>query len=435
MATTALWAVKSRLDHLVNYASNPDKTTGLDAAINYMSQDEKTIKKRYVSYINCSFDDPKTSMVNTKKHFNDKSEILAFHGYQSFEEDEVDADLAHQIGVEYAQKMWGDRFEVIVSTHLDTDNIHNHFLINSTSFVDGNRYSNTYSDIQRMRNISDEICREHNLSVIENKTHKGKSRSQHFHERTLRSIVKEDVDDALSLSYYDKQFYRELELQGYEIKITNKNISVKHPLHDKFIRLKSLGDEYTNEGIREKLSNPNKTKSDPFYMFTNIGFDARPYYQKYEKRELSGLQKLYFHYLYILRIIPKNQAHPVNKMYRKEQIEALKKLDEISNQAQILCDNDINTLEELNDHKKKLTIQVESLITLRQQYRNKVRSCDSDEEKDELKAKAKQLTPSIRKLNEELKYCDFIEERSTHMKKYIDEINLNKSKRRTQDAR
>ncbi len=65
-------------------------------------------------------------------------------------------------------------------------------------------------------------------------------------------------------------------------------------------------------------------------MFTNIGFDVRPYYQKYEKRELSGLQKLYFHYLYILRIIPKNQAHPVNKMYRKEQIEALKKLDEIS---------------------------------------------------------------------------------------------------------
>lgn len=95
MATTGMWAVKNRLDHLVSYVSNPYKTIGFATVIDYTTNDEKTIEKRYVTYLNCSFDNPKLSMVNTKKHFHDESEILAFHGYQSFEEDEVDADLVH----------------------------------------------------------------------------------------------------------------------------------------------------------------------------------------------------------------------------------------------------------------------------------------------------------------------------------------------------
>lgn len=123
MATTGIWSVKSRLDHLVNYVSNPLKTV-----TQYVINEDKTMEKRYVTCINCSFDNPKDSMENTKKHYHDESEILAFHGYQSFEEDEIDADLAHQLGVLLVQKIWGDRFEVVVSTHLDTDNIHNHFL-------------------------------------------------------------------------------------------------------------------------------------------------------------------------------------------------------------------------------------------------------------------------------------------------------------------
>lgn len=142
MATTSLWAVKSRLDHLVDYVQDTLKTVA-----EYVVNEEKTIDKQYVTYINLPFDNPREAMENTKKHYNDRSKILAFHGYQSFMEDEVDVEMAHKIGVEFAQKMWGERFEVIVSTHLNTDNIHNHFLLNSTSFMDGHRYSNTYDDI------------------------------------------------------------------------------------------------------------------------------------------------------------------------------------------------------------------------------------------------------------------------------------------------
>ena len=127
---------------MVDYVQDTLKTVA-----EYVVNEEKTIDKQYVTYINLPFDNPREAMENTKKHYNDRSKILAFHGYQSFMEDEVDVEMAHKIGVEFAQKMWGERFEVIVSTHLNTDNIHNHFLLNSTSFMDGHRYSNTYDDI------------------------------------------------------------------------------------------------------------------------------------------------------------------------------------------------------------------------------------------------------------------------------------------------
>lgn len=94
-----MWSVKSRLDHLVNYVSNP-----LKIVTQYVINKEKTVEKRYVTCINCSFDNPKESMESTKKLHHDGSEILVFHGYQYFEEDEIDADLAHQLGVLLAQK-------------------------------------------------------------------------------------------------------------------------------------------------------------------------------------------------------------------------------------------------------------------------------------------------------------------------------------------
>ena len=289
MAVTGLWAVKSRLDHLVNYVSDPLKTV-----IQYTTDSGKTLDKEYVTCLNCSYVEPKSSMENTKKLFNDESKILAFHGFQSFEEDEVSADLAHQIGIEFAEKMWGKRFEVIVTTHLNTDNIHNHFLLNSTSFVDGKRYCNTYNDIQRMRNISDELCMEHGLSVIEQRKNVSKSRGSYFKTKTLRDLVKEDIDEALNICFTQTQFLNELELLGYEVEIKEKNISVLHPLAQKPIRLKSLGSTYTNEKIIERILDTEKGQYNYFPMYDKLGFNIRPYYEKYKRKQLTGLQRYFF---------------------------------------------------------------------------------------------------------------------------------------------
>ena len=118
MATTRIWAVRTRLDHMVDYVSNIEKTIALESVVDYATNERKTLAKEYVSCINCSYHDPYFSMVNTKKQFNDDKQILAFHAYQSFEAGEVDAELAHKVGVEYAKKLWGDRFEVVVGTCL-----------------------------------------------------------------------------------------------------------------------------------------------------------------------------------------------------------------------------------------------------------------------------------------------------------------------------
>lgn len=424
MATTGLWAVKSRLDHLVNYVSDPLKTV-----IQYTTDSGKTLDKEYVTYLNCSYVDSKSSMENTKKLFNDESKILAFHGFQSFEEDEIDADLAHQIGIEFAEKMWGERFEVIVTTHLNTNNIHNHFLLNSTSFVDGKRYCNTYNDIQKMRNVSDELCREHGLSVIEQRKNVSKSRESYFKIKTLRELVKEDIDEALNICFTKTQFLNELELLGYEVEIKEKNISVLHPLAKKTVRLKSLGSNYTNEKIIERILDTEKGQYNYFPMYDKLGFNIRPYYEKYKRKQLTGLQRLFLHYQYVLKIIPKdNRTRPIQK-YSKEYIEVIKKMDSFSRQTILICKNNIETLDDLHQFVDKTKDELTQLEKTRQKYRNKIRYTKDENEVKQLKEKAKSLTPEIAKLRKQLVDCEMIEERSIHITKFIDE----KEKRRTKD--
>ena len=150
MATTKLWKFKSRLDRLIDYAINR----------------EKTENKLYVSGINCMPDTAFYEMQNVKKQFFKTKGIECFHGYQSFVTGEVTPEQAHKIGVELAEQLWGKKFQVIVSTHLNTDNIHNHFVLNSVSIIDGKRFCNTKKDYALMRITSDNLCEEYGLSVL-----------------------------------------------------------------------------------------------------------------------------------------------------------------------------------------------------------------------------------------------------------------------------
>lgn len=161
MATTSIWKVKNRINHVIDYVTDTKKTIGLQQVISYTTNEEKTFEHQYVSCINCMQNNPYQSMMNTKEMFHDKKKIVCFHGYQSFAEGEVTPELAHQIGVELAEKLWGNRFEVVVSTHLNTDNIHNHFVLNATSCVDGKRYCNTKKDLYDLRVVSDDLCRKY----------------------------------------------------------------------------------------------------------------------------------------------------------------------------------------------------------------------------------------------------------------------------------
>lgn len=148
MAVTSIWPVHGTLKAVVDYTENPEKTKspertegseqGFFDVLAYVSNAEKTAQRQFVRGINCMPEAATEQMAMTKQRFGKTGGTVAFHGYQSFRFDEATPELAHQIGIETARKLWGDRFEVVVSTHLNTDSVHNHFVVNSVSFVDGN---------------------------------------------------------------------------------------------------------------------------------------------------------------------------------------------------------------------------------------------------------------------------------------------------------
>ena len=124
MAVTKIWKIKTNLKKVIDYIKDEEKTTNeefdkdifkdLHNVIDYTTNDYKTEKKCYVTSINCDEDDPLEDMTNTKKRFNKTTGILAYHAYQSFKENEVTPELAHEIGIKLAEEMWGDKFEVVV---------------------------------------------------------------------------------------------------------------------------------------------------------------------------------------------------------------------------------------------------------------------------------------------------------------------------------
>lgn len=144
MTTTGFWPVKNRLKEVIDYAENPGKTIDkkyvdgdLYNALQYVSNDKKTDKQMYVSGINCNAKRAYERMMAIKKRFGKLGGNVAYHGYQSFVSGEVTPEEAHKIGMETARRMWGADYEIVVTTHLNTDNLHNHFVINSVSFRTG----------------------------------------------------------------------------------------------------------------------------------------------------------------------------------------------------------------------------------------------------------------------------------------------------------
>ena len=168
MATTSIWRVNGWLGKVLIYVENPDKTEnpavfekqgmdgqeaqGLSDVIEYAVRQEKTgriapdeegapVMQRFVSGVNCSPSTARDEMIAVKKRFGKEEGTVAYHGYQSFAPGEATPELAHEIGLALAKKLWGEKYQVLVATHLDKENhLHNHFVLNTVSFVDGIKY-------------------------------------------------------------------------------------------------------------------------------------------------------------------------------------------------------------------------------------------------------------------------------------------------------
>ena len=215
MATTKIWPVRDSLKRVTDYAANPGKTEYADLknVISYAAGNSKTVSSEEKAYlvtgVNCSADSACEQMSAVKEHFGKPSGNVAYHAYQSFKPGEISPEECHQIGLELAKKLWGDRYQVLVATHLDKEHLHNHFIINSVSFIDGKKFNDNKAAYRMLRETSDDLCRQYGLSVIEKP--RGKTpRQLYFAEKrgepTKYNLMRWAIYDAISVSSNQEMF-------------------------------------------------------------------------------------------------------------------------------------------------------------------------------------------------------------------------------------
>ena len=308
MAVTSIWPIKGRVDKVINYARNPEKTHDkksllklheIEGVIEYAADEMKTETRALVTCLNLSSEENAAKEFMEVKHRYGKEDgRVCYHGYQSFKADEVDANTAHNIGVALAKELWGDRFQVVIATHCNTGHYHNHFVINSVSDVDGLKFYNSPEDYRHMREVSDRLCREARISVIENPDGKKKNYGEWVAEKngkpTVRDTIRADIDRAILASTTERDFISVMEEMGYKIETkTETGAPRQHPiviLHGKkHFRLDKLGEFYELESIKQRIQN-NIRKRVPF---PEVKEDKKaPYYHYKEKaQKATGLSQ------------------------------------------------------------------------------------------------------------------------------------------------
>ena len=241
MAVTKIKPVKSTLSKALDYIENPDKTDG----------------KMLISSFGCSYETADIEFGYTLSQALDKGSNLAFHLIQFFAPGEVDYEKAHEIGKQLADAVTKGQHEYVVTTHIDKGHIHNHVIFCAVNFVDHHKYNSNKRSYYGIRNMSDKLCRENGLSVVvPGKGSKGKSYAEYQAEKTgtsWKGKLKIAVDALIPQVSSFEELLTRLQAAGYEIK-PGKYVSCRAPGQERFTRLKTLGADYTEEAIRERIA-------------------------------------------------------------------------------------------------------------------------------------------------------------------------------------
>ena len=374
----------------------------------------------YVSTINCPKHDPYGAMIATKRQFGKMGGNVAFHGFQSFKPGEVTPEEAHQIGMETARKMWGGEYQIVVTTHLNTDSLHNHFVINSVSFKTGRKFENHVSDHYKLREISDAICREHNKSVLENATFYGGEKKAYWVRKnggmTHRDMLRRDINEALSMTASYAAFCRYLEGLGYHF---TRDCNGNHPAliapgWQRAVRLDRLGDKYTPDAIRDRLIANQRL---PELYVTHYPAKRRTPLMELEwemKRlgQMDSIELMFELFVALLKLciganLSGNKSVPLSPQLREE----VRKMDQYAEDTRLLCKYHIGTAEELSSFQEETIQKIHALVQERNGIYNKIRRA-TEPEKTQLKEHAKVISKQIAPLRKELKCADRIWDRS-----------------------
>lgn len=351
MAICKIWSVKNNLSRVIEYVANDEKVSedtylDLHKELDYVSNDSKTEEKLYVSGINCDYSNAKEEFTTVKKRFNKEQGIIAFHAVQSFNEGEVTPEEAHNIGLQLANEMWGDKFQVVVATHLNTKHLHNHFIINSVSMIDGKRYYDTRTSYAELRRINDQICMEHNLNYMEEKKTRAGINYLNYQKRANQSEyskqTKSDVDLAISLANSYSEFINILNNMNYEVTERANKLSVRNLEYNRSIRIeRRFGEDYSIENIKKQILGIYLPEKKTYYK--NY-FQRDSVIDNLFKMNCKGLAMRYIKYLKLLNNYPTYIKG--NRVSYSMKLDVMK-MENISKQTVLLATNNITTEDEL----------------------------------------------------------------------------------------
>lgn len=409
MATTSIWSIKNNLKQSINYIINPEKTINedygkddydfLEGKKDYNFKKEKVC---YISCLNCNEDDPYDDMEFTKDYYQKKDGILAYHGYQSFKEGEVTPDIAHEIGVKFVSEMFKD-YEVVVATHQNTNHIHNHFIINSVSCKDGKKYNNNRTNLAKLRHISDSICAEYGLSVLDENIGYKSTYNHKVINNDYYKMLKEDLDNSISYSVTLKQLFERMRNIGYKVYSRNGIITIYRDGEDK-VRIENVfGEEYSKDRLSERLYSSRQIVFKP--MTQKSIFDE---YCK-NNSHYKGIYGLYKYYCYLLGVFPKK--HP--KQYLPYSIrKEVYKLEQFSQQVIFMHENKIITKEDLDNFVKNNNEELRILKSTRENLWKRYHRAKTEEKQTQILAEINDIQPKIKELHKYDKYCKEITKRA-----------------------
>ena len=356
-------------------------------------------------------------MRNTKKQFFKATGIQCFHGVQSFVKGEITPEQAHEIGIKLAEELWGDKFQVVVSTHLNTDNLHNHFVLNSVSFLDGKRFCNTKKDYSTMRKASDKLCEEYGLSVLKQEEKYNKYATSSLY----KELMKDSIDYAIANAKDYNEFIKILQDLDYIVTDKNNTLSIRREPYKRNTRIeRHFGNNYSKENIYKRIleTQPQYPYSPDPYLLANRSYE-RYNNEKQKYLQFKGsISYLIFHYEKLLGINIEIVSKPNITKMTPELIQAIKKMDEFSKQVRFVCKNNINTELELLNYQKSVYEKINPLKSERENLWKKHKRGKTDEEKSSIENQIIEISKKITPLAEEIKHCNNIELRLEKIKKY-----------------
>ena len=423
MAYTSVIPVR-RLDRTVDYVQNKAKTTpkSLEEAVDYAANRDKTESACFETGLGCTTTSAFEDMRLNTLRWHKETGVQGYHLVQSFAEREVTPELAHQIGVEFAEQLLLGKYQAIVTTHLNTKHYHNHIVWSAVSLEDGKKYhSNSKSYYTEVRALSDALCQKYGLSIIETpeslrgKRQYEKWRAEKNNQPTWRTAIRQDVDDAIQQSLTWRQFLSVLERKGYEVRMGRKYPVLRPPGKERFVRFKTLGKNYTPEVIRNRLLYPQFNRrfveNSPRIQYGRL-HGGKPH------RKLTGLRALYYRYLYELGALPRKPRRP-SYAVRQD----VYKLDQRIRQMEFLSKHNIDTLEQLEIYRQAKLGEIVQL-TAERKFLYKT-TPDSP--------RIQQINTARKQLRQEERLCRKIAEHSLEVQQHLTEARRDRAEQQKQE--